>query len=425
LHVSDSEDILTLKFIAGLSLPIRREVEMFENPTLDKAFQRALAIERKVAPRARTPQFRSNPSTSVTPNTNPPARFPNTRPSNHQSNNFARQQWCPLHQTKSHGPSECRTLQNLKTNKTLLTELVPAVSTTEPEEVSLENPTQVDPSLTLMAHEESSAHPLFTHNCQIKNSLALLIMDNGSQKNLVSQELVNRLKLITTPHPQPYQLGWVQKEGPRILVSQRCLVTFAIGQFKDTVICDVSPLDCADLLLGLPYQSHRNAVYLAKNNQYKLTKDGRTYILTTPSPKASDKEQKMPHVQLTHCTSLCLVRPIPPDNTTHPVPERMANLLTEFADIFHTPTALPPHRHIDHSIDLIPGSSLPNAPTYRLAPTEATEMERQLTELINSGHIQPSSSPCASAAFVIPKRDSSEMRLVTDYRALNKATIKN
>ena len=52
-------------------------------------------------------------------------------------------------------------------------------------------------------------------------------------------------------------------------------------------------------------------------------------------------------------------------------------------------------------------------------------MERQLTELINSGHIQPSSSPCASAAFVIPKRDSSEMRLVTDYRALNKATIKN
>ena len=52
-------------------------------------------------------------------------------------------------------------------------------------------------------------------------------------------------------------------------------------------------------------------------------------------------------------------------------------------------------------------------------------MERYLTELINSGHIQPSSSPCASAAFFIPKRDTSEMRLVTDYWALNKATIKN
>jgi hypothetical protein len=52
-------------------------------------------------------------------------------------------------------------------------------------------------------------------------------------------------------------------------------------------------------------------------------------------------------------------------------------------------------------------------------------MERQLTDLINFGHIQPSSSPCASAAFVIPKRDTLEMCLVTDYQALNKATIKN
>jgi hypothetical protein len=52
-------------------------------------------------------------------------------------------------------------------------------------------------------------------------------------------------------------------------------------------------------------------------------------------------------------------------------------------------------------------------------------MERQLTDLINSGHIQPSSSPYASATFFIPKRDTSEMRLVTNNRTLNKATIKN
>ena len=52
-------------------------------------------------------------------------------------------------------------------------------------------------------------------------------------------------------------------------------------------------------------------------------------------------------------------------------------------------------------------------------------MEKQLTELINSGHIQPSSSPCVSPAFVIPKQDIPDMRLVTDYQALNKATVKS
>jgi hypothetical protein len=74
----------------------------------------------------------------------------------------------------------------------------------------------------------------------------------------------------------------------------------------------------------------------------------------------------------------------------------------------------------DHSIHLIPGFALPNAPTYRLAPIETKEMEIQLTDLINSGHIQPSSSPCASATFVIPKRDTSKMHLEQSH---NKKTL--
>jgi hypothetical protein len=102
----------------------------------------------------------------------------------------------------------------------------------------------------------------------------------------------------------------------------------------------------------------------------------------------------------------------------------MTPLLHEFTEVFQPPEGLPPSRHIDHSIHLIPGYSLPNSPTYRLPPIEREEMERQLTDLINSGHIQPSSSPYASTAFFIPKRDTSEMCLVTDYQALNKATIK-
>ena len=117
-------------------------------------------------------------------------------------------------------------------------------------------------------------------------------MDNGNQKNLVSQALVNRLNLVTTPHPHPYQLGWVQKDGPHLLVSERCLVTFAIGQFKDIVLCDVSPLDCSDLLLGIPYQSQTTSIYMAKHRQYKISKDSHTYILTTTKPKTHATTEK-------------------------------------------------------------------------------------------------------------------------------------
>jgi hypothetical protein len=127
--------------------------------------------------------------------------------------------------------------------------------------------------------------PLFTHNFQIKHESATPIMDNGSQKNLVSQDLVQCLQLPTTPHPSPYQLGWVQNVIPRLIVSRCCAVTFAIGPFRDTVTCDVSPLDCVDLLLCLPYQQARHVVYHAKSHQYHLQLDGHTYVLTSSAPK--------------------------------------------------------------------------------------------------------------------------------------------
>jgi len=244
----------------------------------------------------------------------------------------------------------------------------------------------------------------------------------------VSQDLVERLCLPTTPHPHPYQLGWVRKDGPRLTISQCCAVTFAIGPFRDTVVCDVSPLDCADLLLGIPYQEARHAVYHATDHQYHLQHDGRTYVLTSSastSTQPSIGKAPIMRVNLNQDVSLCLVRPVKPDNLTNPVPPSMAPLLHEFVDVFTQHTGLPPTCSVEHHIDLIPGASLPNAPSYRLAPREATEIECQIEELLTSGHIQTSSSPCASPAFIIPKKDTSEWHLVTDYRALNKATVKN
>ena len=67
-QVPDLEEVLILKFVIGLLIQFRQEVELFENATLDKTFQRSLAIERKVAPRGCIPQSR--------PYTNPPAAQP-------------------------------------------------------------------------------------------------------------------------------------------------------------------------------------------------------------------------------------------------------------------------------------------------------------------------------------------------------------
>ena len=56
-------------------------------------------------------------------------------------------------------------------------------------------------------------------------------------------------------------------------------------------------------------------------------------------------------------------------------PHCLDNLVEEFHDVFQDPPkGLPPLRGIEHQIDLITGSSLPNRPAYRTNPSETREI---------------------------------------------------
>ena len=86
------------------------------------------------------------------------------------------------------------------------------------------------------------------------------VVDHENQKNLISAEFVKRLELPTTPHPQPYSIGWLS-QGRGIRITQQCLLPYGIKPFKDEVLCDVAPLEVCDVLLGQPYMWKRHAVY--------------------------------------------------------------------------------------------------------------------------------------------------------------------
>jgi len=54
----------------------------------------------------------------------------------------------------------------------------------------------------------------------------------------------------------------------------------------------------------------------------------------------------------------------------------MEKVMEEYRDIFSSPTRVPPHCQVKHSIDMTLGAPLPNGLIYQLSVLENNEIKR-------------------------------------------------
>nr|GFB28730.1 putative reverse transcriptase domain-containing protein [Tanacetum cinerariifolium] len=100
-------------------------------------------------------------------------------------------------------------------------------------------------------------------------------------------------------------------------------------------------------------------------------------------------------------------------------------IVRDFSEVFPEDLpGLPPTRHVEFQIDLIPGAAPVARAPYRLAPSKMKELSDQLQEISDKGFIRPSSSPWGAPVLFVKKKDGS-FRMCIDYRELNKLTVKN
>ncbi|XP_068662938.1 uncharacterized protein [Aristolochia californica] len=86
---------------------------------------------------------------------------------------------------------------------------------------------------------------------------------------------------------------------------------------------------------------------------------------------------------------------------------KLSQLLTDFEDIFHEPTALPPIRHCDHYIRSKMGIEPVMVGPYRYPHLQKDEIERQCQNMLAQGIIQPSRSPFSSLVLLVRNHDKS------------------
>ena len=137
---------------------------------------------------------------------------------------------------------------------------------------------------------------IFQTTCTMGGKVCRLVIDSGSCENMVSEEAIQKLRLATEKHPNPYKLSWL-KRGNEVTVSKRCLVSFSIGlKYKDNAWCDVVVMDACHLLLGRPWQNNRENIsnkLLFKNthhiNNLSIKSIYRNRISPTPFRKRNNK----------------------------------------------------------------------------------------------------------------------------------------
>ncbi|KAH0652710.1 hypothetical protein KY289_030388 [Solanum tuberosum] len=241
-------------------------------------------------------------------------------------------------------------------------------------------------TINLGSVDEGQRENLFHTRCGIKGKTYSMIIDGGSCANVVSSYLVDKLGIACMKRPTPYRLQWLNDCGE--------------FQCKHVMfyLADLGSMIGILLIMGERIDQKRLRETMGKQKgEVKSELEGKE--------KGQEIEKKRDGREK----------------------EREGSDLSKenFEDVFpdDTPKGLPPLRGIEHQIDFVPGSQLPNRPAYRSNPEETKELQRQVEELLEKGFVRESMSPCSVPVLLVPKKDGT-WRMCVDCRAINKITVK-
>ncbi|XP_020249363.1 uncharacterized protein LOC109826755 [Asparagus officinalis] len=159
-------------------------------------------------------------------------------------------------------------------------------------------------------------------------------------------------------------------------------------------------MDVFHVLLGWLWQYDVDATHGGKKNEYSFVWMNKKIILPPiqPSPK-SLKDLKFKRISLCNKGeflaeskklkqrfALVVKEEV---KTLTKVSWKMKSLLKEFEVLIteELPEGLPPIRDIQHHIDFILDSVLPNLPNYHMNPQERKVLQDAIEDLIKKGHI--------------------------------------
>ncbi len=262
----------------------------------------------------------------------------------------------------------------------------------------------------------------------------LCLLHTRASHNFITCESAERMELHLEELKAPIEVHFVDGV-PHPTTSQAKKVPLQLENWRGKVNLLISTLGGMDCVLGMEFITQNNVLIEGHNK------------IPSKSGIVKVKAHEMPcvggptiHFMLGKTWEreymggygmICVMRVLDeyePKEATKSVTfaKCIKQVLEEFPDVMpkKLPEDLPPRRRVDHVIEVVPGvAPLAKAP-YKMSHEELKELKVQLEELLVKGYIKLNKSPYGAPVLFVHKKDGM-LRMCVDYRALNKATVKN
>ncbi|XP_037493831.1 uncharacterized protein LOC110010892 [Jatropha curcas] len=268
-----------------------------------------------------------------------------------------------------------------------------------------EDDDEIEPEISLHALTGWSSAGTMRVAIQIKSLELICLIDSGSTHNFINEKIAEFLKLSVEPtipfnvkvaNGDPLQCSGKFRNIPTILQG----IPFSITFYSP-------PIMGLDVVLGVQWLRKLGTVQC---NWDRLTMDfmwkgEQQHLQGIKGQQIKASSLKAMAKELNHNTSLFAIcveaSSINFPEGLHP---EMRTLLDQFPDIYQRPSQLPLELKINHRINLKEGANPINVRPYRYAHFQKAEIEKQVHDMLNSGLIQPSTSPFSSPVLLVKKK---------------------
>ena len=271
------------------------------------------------------------------------------------------------------------------------------------------------------------------------------MVDSGATALFIDKKYADRQKMWQIPLDHPIRLhnidGTLNEAGS---ITHKVRLSLKIGPDTEKFEFYVTSLGPEKVILGLPWLRHRNPTINWHEGTMSLNADSgvgpeplevevtriaanRMERRRLLADKVLDTSQDEVFCLAGFTYAQQIAEKAHAAKEKKTFEEMVPVHYRDFAKVFSEEESqrLPEHQPWDHAIDLEPDATTHwKIKSYPMAANEQEELDKFLKEHVSKGYLVPSKSPMASPVFFIKKKDG-KLRLVQDYRRLNKITIKN